>query len=768
MELATIEEAKLTFEKGSELLIERISPSPCTGACPAGVNVKAYVSLIAEGRFGEALGVVRERCPLPGVCGRVCNHPCESVCRRNNVDGAVSIRALKRFIADYGLSMPAPPPLPRPWRSERVAVIGSGPAGLTTAYDLARQGFRVTLLESEGQLGGMLRYGIPDYRLPPDILDREIEQMLGAPIEVQTGVALGRDIGLEDLLAEHKAVFVGVGAMKSRRLGLPGEHEIQGVEDALAFLKRVNEGDRTPVGERVLVIGGGSSAIDAARTALRLGSKSADIVYRRSKEEMPAVEEEIRAAEAEGIGFRFLTAPNALKVENGRVVGLECLEVRLGEPDASGRRRPIPVSGSEFVLRTDAIISSIGQEPYLPFLGQQYDTTTDRSGNLIAADDTGLTRMATVFAGGDVVTGPATVIEAIAAGHRAAIAIRRLVEEGPASLAKVLPMRGGQWELGLADPPPERHPRVPHPERSAGDRNHFEEVEFAFTEADAVEEASRCLRCGPCSECQTCVPTCARRHVLIRSTVGENGGETTVDLLLRTPREGMPAEARLREAKAIFEAKSEGRTVPSPVSVGLVKSRVDQALCRGCGRCVEVCSFGAPGLVMGPEGEPVSFIDAIECRGCGLCVSVCQTGAAEIEPFSKNWILDQAAPGRKVAENVIITCQRRGGCLSPTRESVGDGIEVLRLSCVGQLEAGTILKLILNGAERVMVAGCAEERCRFESGAGLAVDQVELARSLLGVCGLDPDRVRSHWSEGREGDPLPIDEMVQATVGEGS
>ena len=771
MELATIEEAKLTFHRGSDLRIERISPSPCTLACPAGVNAKAYVSLIAEGRFAQALQVVRENCPLPGVCGRVCNHPCEAVCRRNDVDGPVSIRALKRFVADYGLTLPAPDPLPAPWRPERIAVAGGGPAGLTCAHDLAKLGFRVTLIESESQLGGMLRYGIPDYRLPPDILDGEIEQMLGAPIEVKTGTELGRDIGLEDLLGNgHTAVFIAVGASKSRRLGLDGEGEIQGIDDALAVLKRVNEGDRTPLGERVLVVGGGSSAIDAARAALRLGSKSADIVYRRSKEEMPAVEEEIRAAEAEGVGIRFLTAPEGLKVENGRVVALECLEVRLGEPDASGRRRPIPVAGSNFTLRADAVISSIGQEPYLPFFGSRYDNAVDTGGRIITAPETGLTRMTGIFAGGDVVTGPATVIEAIAMGHRAAKSIRRMVEEGPAALEGSQAGPPPKWELGLPDPPPEKRDRLHQPERPITERDDFEEVEHNFSEEDAVREASRCLRCGPCSECHTCVSTCARRHVLIRDVPG-NGDLPAIDLLLRTPREGMPAEAREKEASAVLAIESSnGNGIPAlPVTVGLVKSRVDEMLCRGCGRCVDICSFDAPSLFIGPDGEPIARIDPTECRGCGLCVSVCQTGAAEIEPFSKNWILNRAsgvAGDRSAAESVIITCQRRGGCLTPDSESLGENVEVLRLSCVGQLEAGTILKLVLNGTKKVIVAGCAEDRCRFDSGAGIAADQVELARSMLKMCGIRTDRVRSNWSEGREGDPLPLDELT--TVGEGS
>ncbi|MFH1681817.1 MAG: FAD-dependent oxidoreductase [Candidatus Eisenbacteria bacterium] len=767
MELAAVEHAKLIFDKGTELEIERISPSPCTLACPAGVNVKGYVSLIAEGRFVDALRVVRERCPLPGVCGRVCNHPCESVCRRNNLDGAVSIRALKRFVGDYSAELP-PPPLPaKPFRQERVAVIGSGPGGLTVAFDLARSGFGVTLIEAESDLGGMLRYGIPDYRLPPDVLDREIEALLGPSIEVRANTVLGRDIGLDELLAkEHAAVYLAVGAMKSRRLGLHGEGEIQGVEDALAFLKRVNEGDRTPPGERVLVIGGGSSAIDAARTAIRLGSRSADIVYRRSKEEMPAVEEEIRAAEAEGVGFRFLTAPNSLKVENGRVVALECLEVRLGEPDASGRRRPIPVSGSEFTIRTDSVIASIGQEPNLPFLGSRYESSVDRSGCLIAADETGVTRIQRVFAGGDAVTGPATVIEAIAAGHRAARAIQRMIEEGPDSLLRPVPASTGRWELGLADSPPERRERLHAPERSLSDRGGFEEVEHAFSPEEAIEEASRCLRCGPCFECQTCVSTCPRRHVLIRSSAPGGDGSGGIDLLLRTPREGTPAEARERETSGTFTATTSGREgPPAPVTVGLVKSRVDETLCRGCGRCIEVCAFHAPRLVPGRDQEPVSRIDPTLCRGCGLCVSVCQTGAAEIEPFSKNWILDSVTdvgPDRKVGRVVVITCQRRGGCLAPEAETADGGAEVIRLSCVGQLEAGTILKLIHAGAEEVVVAGCAEDRCRFEHGAGLASDQVELARALLRLCGLNADRVRSDWSEGREGDPLTLNELMSA------
>ncbi|MBN1825341.1 MAG: FAD-dependent oxidoreductase [Candidatus Eisenbacteria bacterium] len=772
MEWIKVEEARLDFPSGARYPISRIGPSPCMEACPAGVNVKAYVSLIAEGRYEEAMHVVRMNCPLPGVCGRVCNHPCESVCNRNSTDAPVAIRALKRFLADRDIKPSPSFRPPAPYRSQKIAVIGAGPAGLTCAYELARAGFPVTLLEAESEPGGMLRYGIPSYRLPRTVLDREIEQMLGPGIDLRTGVALGRDFGLDDLVGEgHKAIFLGVGASKNRRLGIPGESDFQGIEGVLRFLKRVNEGDRSPAGERVLVIGGGSSAIDAARTALRLGARSAEIVYRRSKEEMPAVEEEVRAAEAEGVRFRWLAAPQELKAKNWRVNGIECLEVRLGEPDASGRRRPIPVSGSGFVLPADAVISSIGQEAYLPFLGHRHAHAVSDTGFLVADPETGLTRISGVFAGGDVVTGPATVIEAIAAGRRAARSIALYVEGGAAALKKGKSRPGGGWELGLADPPAERRDRLHPPERDLEERLGFEEVELSFTEEEAREEASRCRRCGPCSECWSCIPGCERRHVLVRSGPSEEGNGGSFDLLLRTPHEGMPANTREGEHGGTITLRTAGVEEPPvlPVDVALVKSEVDAALCRGCGNCVEICAFGAPRLIPGPRGEPVSRIDPLACRGCGLCVSVCKTGAARIAPFSREWMLDEGArrllDGGRPARTVVITCQRRGGCVAPEPDGNGER-DVIRLSCAGQVDAGTILGLILRGAEKVVIAGCADERCRFERGAGVAKEQIKLARRVLALSGVDPECVRSDWSDSPEGDPL--DWEKPAFAGEGS
>lgn len=491
--------------------IEKMDRAPCTVACPAGINVQGYVQLIKQGRYQAAVDLIRQRLPLPGVLGRVCPHPCEAGCRRAEVDSAVSIRDLKRFAADQVRGRPTAPPVIDE-RPEKIAVVGSGPAGLTVAYYLRLKGYQITLFEALDKLGGMLRVGIPDYRLPPEVLDEEIDQILSLGVKVQTGKCLGVDFTLDQLRAEgFAAVFLGVGAHASLRLNIPGEDTASGVVDAVRFLREVNLGSRELPGRRVVVVGGGNVAVDAARTARRLGAESVTIVYRRSRQEMPAYAEEIAGALEEGIVIEYLTAPVRVVAEDDRVVGFACMRTELGPADASGRRRPVPVEGSEFVIDCDCVIPAIGQRTDTGWAeGLEHLEWTAR--RTLKVDPATLqTSIPFVFAAGDAVSGPATVIEAVGAAHRAVAAMERFVagEDMAACAAELAsaPAPGRQWA-----PIPEAvklQPRAAVVQREPAQRaDDFEEVALAFEEEAAQREAGRCLNCGVCCECMACVEAC--------------------------------------------------------------------------------------------------------------------------------------------------------------------------------------------------------------------------------------------------------------------
>ncbi len=490
--------------------IEKKDRAPCTTACPAGVNIQGYVQLIGQGKYTEAVQLILERLPLPGVLGRVCPHPCESQCRRTQVDEAVSIRALKRFAADQVdlSSLPLPSIEERP---EKIAVIGSGPAGLTAAYDLRRKGYQVTLIEALDQLGGMLRVGIPDYRLPAAILDNEIDHILRLGMEVRTGMRLGRDFSLDDLTAQgFAAIFLGIGAHGSLALGIPGEKESTGVIDAVQFLREVNLGARRKPGDRVTVIGGGNVAIDAARTARRLGAQQVTVVYRRSNAEMPAYGEEIEGARQEGIAFEYLTAPVQIKRDNGSVCGLDCIRTELGPPDASGRRRPVPVADSQFTIACDAVIPAIGQKTDSQWAADTPELAWTPRNTLQADPHSGQTSLPHLFAGGDAVTGPATVIEAVGAAHKAAAAIDRFVRDGTLEVDDEMPdtsQSGNDWARIPETLPPVPRASVAHLAAESRTGN-FDEVELGLAESDARQEAAKCLNCGICSECMACVGAC--------------------------------------------------------------------------------------------------------------------------------------------------------------------------------------------------------------------------------------------------------------------
>ena len=485
--------------------IDKRGTPPCRAACPAGVNVQGYVALIKDGKFKEALELIRRAIPFPAVCGKVCFHPCEAECERGNVEEPLAIKALKRFVSDYEVKEGKEKlePVPKKF-DEKIAIIGAGPAGLTAAYELASLGYPVTVFESMPEPGGMLRYGIPSYRLPKEDLDIEIERIKDIGVEIKTGTVFGTDLTIDDIFQDgYEAVFIAIGAQNSWSLRVEGE-ELEGVVQALDYLRNINTGKRGLLKGRVAVIGGGDVAIDAARSALRDGCEEINILYRRSRVEMPANPEDVEMAEEEGVKLHFLVNPKRFIGEDGRITGVECLRMELGEPDDSGRRRPIPIDGSEFILEIDKVILAIGQTPDTSSIPEGIEITR---ANTIAADDITLeTSRKGVFAGGDIVDGPATVIEAIASGKRAAESIDRYLRGEDLRRGRDEPVRKVEEvsKEGVEPEPRQIMPTFPVAQRIGN----FREVDLGFTKEMAMREAERCLSCGGCSECLECEKVC--------------------------------------------------------------------------------------------------------------------------------------------------------------------------------------------------------------------------------------------------------------------
>jgi NADH-quinone oxidoreductase subunit F len=475
--------------------------APCENTCPVRCDAVGYTSLIAEGKYPEALNLIRLTMPLAGVCGRVCNHPCENMCKRGEIDEPIAISSLKRFASDWELqtrNMTPPTFLEKP-KAERVAIVGAGPAGLNAAYHLGRRGYPVTIFESLPMAGGMLAVGIPDYRLPRKNLENDIRFICQHNVEIKTGRSFGKDFTIDELIKQgYRAVFLAIGAHLNQKMNTPGEDAV-GVSPGISFLRRVNLGEKVKVGEKVAVIGGGNVAIDAARTALRLGAKEVSIVYRRTRDEMPANDEEIEEAEHEKIKILYLVAPTRILAENGKVKGLECQRMELGAFDASGRRRPVPVKGSEFVLEVDMVIPAIGYMPDLSCLPQNDGFKTTKAGTLFVDPITLSTHLSGVFAGGDVVTGPSTIVEAMASGYRAAISIDRYLKGQDLYKDRIYQ---AEWRANAPKPEGAEgeeeavKPRANMPAMAVNRRVcTFEEVNLGFGEETAIREAKRCLRC---------------------------------------------------------------------------------------------------------------------------------------------------------------------------------------------------------------------------------------------------------------------------------
>jgi len=490
----------------------KLAPAPCQIACPAGIDVPSYVTLIGLGRDAEAVELIREDNPFPWVCGLVCTNPCEFMCVRGRMDKPISIKYLKGFAAERAMSeMRYQNPPKGPDNGRKVCVIGAGPAGMTAAYYLALKGYRVTIIEALPVPGGMMMVGIPRYRLPREVIDREAGAIEELGVEFRYNTRLGRDVTIEQLRQEgFEAFLVAVGAHDAYKLMVPGEDDYPQVIDAIGFLRRVALGDRHAPGKKVAVVGGGNVAIDAARTCIRLGCESVTIVYRRTRSEMPAHEEEVIQAEEEGVNFVFLTIPVAVKGDGDGITALQCLRAELGQPDEKGRRRPVPIEGSDHLLEVDAVISAIGQTVDNIGLTDLKDLKWSKRNTIAANTVTMETSVDGVFAAGDVVSGPATVVEAIGGGKKAAEAIDRYLHGIPQPKMPPVPVR--RRRLECIEMPASTKMSLSRPEmpflNTDRRRITFQQVELGYPENAVREEARRCLRCDICRRCGRCVEIC--------------------------------------------------------------------------------------------------------------------------------------------------------------------------------------------------------------------------------------------------------------------
>jgi NADH-quinone oxidoreductase subunit F len=485
----------IKYKRCSALVCKSIISSACQHICPLSQDVPSYIGLIAQGKFEEAVKVVRKENPLPLICGRVCHTPCEEKCVAGEWGDSVAIRSLKRFLADYEMNKGIiVEEKPKSEREEKIAVVGSGPGGLTCAYYLALEGYKVTVFESQEVAGGMLALGIPEFRLPKDVLKYEIGRIQKLGVEIKTNTTIGKDIPLDTLKEEYKAIFIAVGAHKGLKMKVPGE-DSEGVIDAVEFLRDINLGREVKIGDKVIVIGGGNSAIDAARVAKRMG-KDTGILYRRTKAEMPAIKSEIEEAIIEGIDIQFLAAPTKVLSSNGKMEAIEAIRMELGDVDASGRRRPVPISGSEFRVDVDTLILAISQEPDVSVLNGNGLNLS--KWNTIEVDPETLhTNIQGVFAGGDVVTGPNTVTEAMAHGKVAAQMIDKYIRGEKLERKYEVTRPAVRVEaLELTDEEVKALKKPEMPSMPVAERiENFKEVELGYTGADAIAEAKRCLRC---------------------------------------------------------------------------------------------------------------------------------------------------------------------------------------------------------------------------------------------------------------------------------
>ncbi len=657
--------------------------APCSLTCPAGIDVQGYIAHIANGQYDEALKLIKQRNPLPVVCGRVCTRPCEDACRRNLVDERVGIDYLKRFVADLDLAKDDPYlPAKKPATGKKAAVIGAGPAGLTCAWYLAAAGHDVMIFEKHSKAGGMLRYGIPSYRMPRETLDAEVAVIEKLGVKIRYNTEFGKDVTWDTLKTEgYGALFLGVGSQVGQPLGCNGEDVCYtGILRGVDFLGRVGNEEKIDfTGKTVMVVGGGNTAIDAARTSMRLGASRVVLVYRRGRSEMPAHVAEVEEAELEGVSFELLSNPKNVRPEGDKIV-VQLIKMQLGEPDASGRRAPMEVAGSEYDMPADVVIAALGQTQDLSFIGNGFPLESSRS--RITTDDALMTtNLDGVFAGGDAVTGPQTAIKAIAAGRRAALAMDQYLNgealKKPASLYN---HTKGKDLKDLDKTEFEQYEKLPKqamPMLTKKERAHnFKEVELGLTEEQAVAEAKRCLSCG-CKDVNEC---------------------------------------KLRDYATDFKADQyhlSGLLKKHPIDESHPYLVRDRNKCIMCARCIRICAdiqgAGALGFLSRGYNTTVEpsfsqpFGQESNCIRCGQCVSSCPVGA-----LTEKAPLVQAGPfDETVTDSICSFCGE--GCTLELRTS---GQKFVRATSStekginhGNLcELGRFCNTYLNDAERLTTA----------------------------------------------------------------
>lgn len=577
--------------------------APCKTACPAHCDIQGYVGLIANNRYDDAIKLIKETIPLPASIGRVCPKFCEDKCRRQFVDEPIAIDYLKRFVADKDLNSDTPySPILKSKNGKKVAIVGGGPAGLSAAYYLIQEGVDVEIFEAKDKLGGMLLYGIPQYRLPKDILAKEISTIIDLGVKVNYNKVLGRDFTIDSLKSSgFDAVVVACGAWSASKLGVPNE-DAENILDGIKFLENIADGKEVKISGRVAIVGGGNTAFDCARTALRLGAKEVVMVYRRTRDEMPANEVEKDEAEEEGIKFQLLTLPVSVVKEQNKAVKLVCQKMMLGEPDSSGRKKPIPIEGSEFEEKYDFIIAAIGQKPDYQILGNNKEKLLNNNKWIPYNEKTGQTNNDHIFIAGDYATGAATVVEALAGGKKTSNAILKFfngVDLEPAKeflstredLKEISPEFFLQW-----DKAPRNKIKILSPEKR---KSTFDEIESPFTEKSAITEANRCMECGCMDVYQCSLKKYAEEYNAEDNKYCGKVNEFKFDL----------------SSQYLFREPSK---------------------CILCGRCVKLCSEiigigvygyvkrGFDSIVMPKFQFPLSETD---CISCGTCISGCPVGA---------------------------------------------------------------------------------------------------------------------------------------------